>query len=78
MASEKIANVMSEYTDNLSFADPLFENGIPKILQSLGSLNQYAQRIHRPLSFIPSVLAQGRDMLSEQKQIKKVNSFVLK
>ncbi|MBF0205169.1 MAG: dehydrogenase, partial [Desulfamplus sp.] len=73
MASEKIANVIAEYTNNLNFADPLFENSIPKILTSIESLNNYAQRIHRPLSWIP-----GKNIMSEQKQLKTVNSFVLK
>ncbi|MBF0573015.1 MAG: dehydrogenase [Desulfamplus sp.] len=77
MASEKIVNVMSEYTENLSFADPIFENAIPKVLNSIDSLNQYANRIHRPLSFVPGVLSKGRDLFSEQKQIKKATSYVL-
>ncbi|MBF0241017.1 MAG: dehydrogenase [Desulfamplus sp.] len=78
MSSQKIANVMSEYTDNLTFADPLFENSIPKILTSIEGLNRYANRIHRPLSFIPSKIIPLKDILSEQRQIKSINSFLLK
>ncbi|MBF0468068.1 MAG: dehydrogenase [Desulfamplus sp.] len=73
MQSEKIANVITEYTENVVFADPLFENGIPKLLTSIDALNQYSSRVHRPLSWIP-----GKNLLSEQKQVKMVNSFILK
>ncbi|SLM30200.1 Shikimate/quinate 5-dehydrogenase [Desulfamplus magnetovallimortis] len=72
MASEKIANVMSEYTGNISFADPIFENSIPKILHSQLDLNRYAQRIHRPISWLP-----GKDLISEPSRIKAVNNYIL-
>ncbi|MBF0302857.1 MAG: dehydrogenase [Desulfamplus sp.] len=78
MSSEKIANVINEYTENLYFADPLFENGIPKVLSSIDALNQYANRIHRPLRWIPGGLSPVKNFLLEQKQMKTINSFVLK
>ena len=49
-----IAKVISEYTDNLTFADPLFENGIPKFLNSMEDLEMYAKGIHDVLEWIPS------------------------
>lgn len=72
MASEKVANVIAEYTGNITFADPLFENKIPKILTSMEALNQYANRIHRPLRWMA-----GRKLFSEQQQLRKINSFIL-
>jgi hypothetical protein len=38
MYSYRIAKVMSEFTDNLTFADPILENGIPKFINSLKDL----------------------------------------
>lgn len=78
MSSEKLANVINEYTDNLSFADPLFENGIPTILSSMDSLNQYAHRIHRPLRWLPENPIIKRNLFAGQPKIRKINSFVLK
>ena len=78
MSSEKIANVIGEYTENLNFADPLFENGIPRILTSIEALNHYTNRIHRPLSWIPGHFNPISNFFSEQRQIKKLNSFILK
>lgn len=72
MASEKIANVMAEYTDNITFADPVFETAIPKLIHSRKSLDQYAQRIHRPISWIP-----GKRFISEPSKLKSANTFIL-
>ncbi|MBF0200051.1 MAG: dehydrogenase [Desulfamplus sp.] len=72
MASEKIANVMSEYTGNIAFADPVYENSIPKIIHSRLDLDRYAKRIHRPISWIP-----GREHVSEPSRLKAVNNYVL-
>jgi len=54
MANSKIAKVMSEYTDNLIFGDPVLENGIPKFLNSIKDLELYAAGIHGVLQWIPS------------------------
>jgi predicted amino acid dehydrogenase len=54
MANSAIAKVMSEYTDNLTFGDPVIENGIPKFLNSIKDLELYAAGIHRVLQWIPS------------------------
>ena len=50
----KIAKVMSEFTDNLTFADPILKNGISKFLNSLGDLDLYASGIHEVLKWVPS------------------------
>jgi predicted amino acid dehydrogenase len=42
LANYGVAQLMSEYTRNMSFADPLLQLGIPKLLGSLGQLEAYA------------------------------------
>jgi len=42
LTSYRLAQVMSEYTRNLSFADGLVELGVPKLLGSLEQLERYA------------------------------------
>ena len=48
------AKVMSEWSDNLRFADPLLEHGIPKFLNSISDLELYAKGAHDVLNFLPS------------------------
>jgi predicted amino acid dehydrogenase len=38
----KLAMALAEYTDNLQFADPLLQLGLPKMLESLDALQLYA------------------------------------
>ncbi len=54
MTSYRIAKVMSEYTDNLTFADPILENGISKFINSIEGLEKYAQGSHEILQWVPS------------------------
>lgn len=54
MNNYRIAKVMSEFTDNLSFADPILENSIPKFLNSLDGLESYAHSAHEVLQWVPS------------------------
>lgn len=54
MTSYRIAKVMSEYTDNLTFADPVLENGISKFINSFAGLERYAQGSHEILQWLPS------------------------
>jgi len=42
----KLAMSMAEYTDNLKFADPLNQLGVPKLLTSLQALQLYASGAH--------------------------------
>ncbi|MEO8102449.1 MAG: dehydrogenase [Betaproteobacteria bacterium] len=46
MANRKLAASMSEFTENLQFADPLQQLGVPKLLTSLDSLDLYATGAH--------------------------------
>ncbi len=50
----KMAKVMSEFTDNLMFADPILENGVPKFLNSFKELDLYANGAHDILKWVPS------------------------
>ncbi len=54
MANYRIAKVMSEFTDNLNFADPILKNGVSKFLTSLKDLELYAKGIHEVLKWVPS------------------------
>jgi predicted amino acid dehydrogenase len=72
MANATLAKVMSEYTDNLMFADPIIENQIPKILTSLKALEFYVDRAKGFLKQLPL----GK-MASSKKQIKALNTFQL-
>lgn len=54
MTNAAMAKVLSEYTDNLKFCDPLFVDGIPKFINSLNDLNLYAKGLHPLLQWMPS------------------------
>ncbi|MBL0087992.1 MAG: dehydrogenase [Ideonella sp.] len=47
MAHHKLAATMAEYSDNLMFADPLLQLGIPKLLTSLDALSLYSAGAHQ-------------------------------
>ncbi len=47
MANYRAARVLSEYTENLTFADPVLQLGIPKFLTSLHALELYAAGTHQ-------------------------------
>mgnify|MGYP001812430318 FL=1 len=47
----RLASVMAEFTDNLSFADPIAQFGLPNLLHSLGALELYASGTHPILRF---------------------------
>jgi predicted amino acid dehydrogenase len=51
----KIAQVLSEFTRNLSFADPILQLGIPRVLASLGELEAYAALTSPVQRWIPRV-----------------------
>jgi predicted amino acid dehydrogenase len=61
LANYKLATTMAEYTDNLQFADPLLQLGVPKMLTSLDALSLYATGAHyvadwQPPKIIPEDL----------------------
>ncbi len=50
----KLALSMSEYTQNLQFADPLLQLGVPKMLTSLETLELYTSGAHYVLDWTPA------------------------
>ncbi len=72
LANATLAKVMSEYTDNLMFADPIIENNIPKILKSMKELEFYADKAKGFLKQVPL----GK-IASSKKQIKTLNTHQL-
>ncbi len=54
MVNSTLAEVLSEYTENLFFADPILENGIPRLLHSIKDLELYANKMHGVLQWVPS------------------------
>ena len=54
MTHYKLALAMSEYTQNLEFADPVLQFGVPKLLTSLDALELYASGAHYVLEWTPS------------------------
>ncbi|MBK9444326.1 MAG: dehydrogenase [Comamonadaceae bacterium] len=56
----KLAMSMAEYTDNLKFADPLIQLGVPKLLTSLQALQLYASGAHYVKDWtLPDALSSG-------------------
>ena len=53
LANHKLAMSMSEYTENLQFADPLLQLGVPKLLTSLDALGLYASGAHYVSDWAP-------------------------
>lgn len=47
------ARVLAEFTDNLRFADPVLQLGIPKFLHSLSALELYTTGSHQVLKWAP-------------------------
>jgi predicted amino acid dehydrogenase len=72
MTSYNIAKVMAEYTENLTFADPVIENNISKLIHSIKGLKQYAKGTHEILEWLP-----GKRLTSSVVPLQKWNSYVL-
>jgi predicted amino acid dehydrogenase len=73
MDNYRIAKVMSEFTDNLTFADPIFENGIAKFLGSLKDFKRYAHGAHEVLQWVPS-----KRLSSSVAPLKAWNDYIVK
>jgi hypothetical protein len=73
MANYKIAKVMAEYTDNLTFADPVIENGISKLIHSIRGLERYAKGSHELLNWLP-----GKRLTSSVIPLQKWNNYILR
>ena len=72
MTNYKIAKVISEYTSNLTFADLILNNGIPKFIQSIEDLESYAGGVHEFLNWIPS-----RKILSSAIPVRAWNNHIV-
>jgi predicted amino acid dehydrogenase len=73
MAHLTIAEVMSEFTDNLQFADPILEDGIPRLISSIKELELYAKGVHDTLKWIP-----GRRLIADAPPMRRANEYLLK
>ncbi len=73
MSNYRIAKVISEFTQNLSFADPVLENGIPKFINTLKDLESYAHGAHEVLQWVPS-----KRLTSSVMPIKAWNDYILR
>ena len=73
LVNYRIAKVMSEFTDNLTFADPVLENGISKFLNSLADLDRYAAGIHEVLKWVPS-----KRLSSSVTPIRSWNDYIMR
>jgi len=71
MSNLKLAQTMHEYTQNVSFADPLLQLGVPKLLTSLEQLQLYTAGAHHVLDWtLPGVMS--------SEPVKQWNSFLLR
>ncbi len=59
LGNPKLASAMSEYTDNLLFADPLLQLGVPKLLTSMDALGLYASGMHQVSDWLPPRVMPG-------------------
>jgi len=73
MLNYNIAKVLHEWTDNLTFADPIFENGIPKFLNSIEDLELYARGVHDVLDWIPT-----RRVASAAMPVRAWNRYIVR
>jgi predicted amino acid dehydrogenase len=69
-SSRNIAKVMAEFTDNLTFADPLLENGIPKFINGLGDLDLYENRVRGVLSWVP-----GKELVTTSEPVQTLIDY---
>ncbi|MCG8613136.1 MAG: dehydrogenase [Pseudomonadales bacterium] len=72
MANYKAAAVLSEFTENLYFADPVLQTGIPKLLTSLHALELWAAGTHQLHKWRPPHV-----LSPSVAPIKEWNHFIL-
>jgi predicted amino acid dehydrogenase len=73
MSHYRMASVMAEFTENLTFADPVLDNGISKFLHSFKELELYGKGAHDILNWVP-----GKRMVSSALPLKKWNSHIMR
>jgi predicted amino acid dehydrogenase len=66
LTNYRTAQVLSEYTRNMGFADPVVQLGVPKVLGSLGQLEAYAaaaaavpRRVPNPWASLPAAVREA-------------------
>ena len=69
----RLASILSEYTDNLTFADPVAQFGLPNLLHSLRALELYAAGSHPVLRF-----ESGKDLVPSIAPFEFFNHLVLR
>jgi len=66
MTDYSIAAVINGYTDNIQFADPVYDHGIPKFINSLKDMELYAKGFHDVLSLTPAkVISSSLPLVNE-------------
>jgi len=68
-----LARVMAEYTDNLSFADPVIQHGQPRFIQSLKQMEQYIKSGNGLLGWVPT-----KAITSSVVPLRQWNRYILK
>jgi len=73
MGNYRAASVLSEWTDNLVFADPVLQMGLPKMITSRKALELYATGAHYLLKWKPPHVLQP-----SVAPVKEWNHFILR
>ncbi len=73
MTHYRMAATMAEFTENLTFADPVLDNGISKFLHSFKELDLYGKGAHDILKWVP-----GKRLVSSALPLKKWNSYIMR
>jgi predicted amino acid dehydrogenase len=73
VASYSIARLMAEYTENLRFADPLIESGVPKFINNLKDLDFYAAHLRGTLNWIP-----GKDFVASSEPVRSMTDYLMR
>ncbi|WP_020405452.1 hypothetical protein [Hahella ganghwensis] len=68
----RTARVLSEFTENLRFADPVLQLGIPKFLSSFGALELFAKGSHQLLRWTPPQV-----LSPSLAPVKEWNQFII-
>lgn len=69
----RIAKVMSEYTENLSFADLIIKNGVSKTINSIKDMERYANGIHEAVGWVP-----GKRIRTSSIPLKAWNNYIIR
>ncbi len=68
-----IAKVMAEYTQNMLFADPLLDNGIPKFIKNLKDLALYGNRLRGAFNWIP-----GKNIVTGSEPVRALIDYLMR